>query len=280
MTPPSDAEPAVRTYCVDEAGDGTLFDRKGRVVVGNEGCSRFFMLGFADVGDPDGLGVRLSELRQLLLGDPYFKNVPSMQVQAGKTATHFHAKDDLPEVRREVYRLLLDEELRFFAVVKSKRRLLDYVRQRNLADPDYRYHPNELYDHLVRRLFKEHLHKAERCQVYFAKRGKSDRTRALRAALQSTHARFCRQHGVPPGSTLVSVEACRPRDCAGLQAADYLLWALQRLYERGEDRFVELMWAKFRLVHDVDDTRERQYGVYYTQRKPLNRAALEGLPGI
>jgi hypothetical protein len=40
------------------------------------------------------------------LADPYFKGVPSMQADAKKTALFFHAKDDLPEVRREVFRVL------------------------------------------------------------------------------------------------------------------------------------------------------------------------------
>jgi hypothetical protein len=71
-----------------------------------------------------------------------------------------------------------------------------------------------------------------------------------------------------------------PPASAGLQVADYFLWALQRLYEKREGRFVELLWSEFRLVHDVDDTREAQYGVYYTQKKPLTIAALEDLPGI
>jgi hypothetical protein len=29
------------------------------------------------------------------------------------------------------------------------------------------------------------------------------------------------------------------------------------------------------MVHDIDDSREAGYGVYYTQKKPLNAAALE-----
>ena len=37
----------------------------------------------------------------------------------------------------------------------------------------------------------------------------------------------------------------------------------------------------FHLVHDVDDTRQAPYGVYYTQKKPLILAALENdSPGI
>lgn len=62
---------------------------------------------------------------------------------------------------------------------------------------------------------------------------------------------------------------------------DYLLWALQRLYERGEDRYVELMWPAFRLVHDIDDTRETKYGEYYTEKNPLTLEVLkQRKPGI
>ncbi len=43
-----------------------------------------------------------------------------MQPKACKTVLTFHAKDDLPEVRREVLALLRSiEGLRFFAVVKD-----------------------------------------------------------------------------------------------------------------------------------------------------------------
>lgn len=46
-----------------------------------------------------------------------------MEPERGKTARFFHAKDDVPEVRVEVFRLLLAHELRFSAIVKDKREL-------------------------------------------------------------------------------------------------------------------------------------------------------------
>ena len=49
----------------------------------------------------------------------------------------------------------------------------------------------------------------------------------------------------------------------------YFLWALQRLYERGEDRYWKYVAAKVSLVHDVDDMRENEYGTYYTKKNPL-----------
>ncbi|MBM4466874.1 MAG: DUF3800 domain-containing protein [Chloroflexi bacterium] len=272
---------SVRHYFVDEAGDGTLFNGRGRIIVGTEGCSRFFILGLLDVANPDALALDMDTLRADLLADPYFKGVPSMQPEARKTALAFHAKDDVPEVRREVFKLLLahSHDLRFFAVVRDKSKVVEYVRQRNERDPSYRYNPNELYDYLVRRLCKNLLHKDDQYNICFAKRGKSDRTAALRTALETARHRFCVQWGIT-STALINVIPSTPPACAGLQAVDYLLWALQRLYERREDRYVELLWPAFRLVNDLDDTREARYGVYYSQKKPLTLAALENVPGI
>lgn len=145
-------ELSVLHYFVDEAGDPVLFDRRGRVRAGTPGCSQYFMLGNLDVEDPEELRLRLDTLRAELLRDPYFKGVPSMQPENRKTAVAFHAKDDNPEVRREVFRLLSQCELRFYAVVRDKRALVKSVKQRNRSDPAYRYNQNEQYDNLVSKI--------------------------------------------------------------------------------------------------------------------------------
>lgn len=271
--------PSIRHYFVDEAGDGTLFNTFGCIIVGTEGCSHFFILGLLDVSEPEALSHEMEELRAQLLADPYFKGVPSMQPETKKTALAFHAKDDIPEVRREVFNLLLRHKLRFFAIVRDKRKVVEYVRQRNERDPLYRYNPNELYDYLVRRLFKNLLHKDDEYNIHFARRGKADRTAALRHALETARQRFSTQSGISC-SAPIHVIPSTPPVCAGLQAVDYFLWALQRLYERREDRYVGLLWPAFRLVHDLDDTRQAKYGVYYSRKKPLKLAALQDLPGI
>ena len=147
MTPAD--RPSTLHFFVDEAGDPTLFDAKGRILVGQDGCSKTFIVGKLDVGDPAALQRALAQLRADLLADPYFKRVPSMQPERGKTALAFHAKDDVAEVRREVFKVLVGLDLRFYAVVRHKAALLDYVRQRNEREPGYRYRGDELYDTLV-----------------------------------------------------------------------------------------------------------------------------------
>jgi len=224
----------------------------------------------------------LEKLRSTLLADVYFKDVPSMQREARKTAVAFHAKDDLPEVRREVLTLLKNSPgLRFFAVVTDKMRVLEYVRQRNMRDSSYRYHPNEVYDYLVRRLFRDRLHKADVYNIYFAKRGKADRTESLVKAVERARERFYEKWGIVSNAA-VRISVGTPEQYAGLQAVDYFLWALQRLYERGEDRYLVYLWDAVKLIHDIDDTRRHKYGEYYNKSNPLTAESVKErkTPGI
>lgn len=272
--------PAKCHYFVDEAGDPTLFNRRKQVVVGVQGCSTFFMLGLLDVPAPEQMSQDLNDLRQTMLADPYFKGVPSMQPERRKTAVEFHAKDDIPEVRREVFSLLIRHDLRFFAVVRDKRRIADLVRKHNIEKPRYRYHPNQLYDRSVSRLFKDRLHKEDAYRIVFAARGTSDRTLALRKALESARQNFRRSWGVKAQAP-IEVVASVPVNEPSMQAADYFLWALQRLYERREVRYWEYLWPKVKLVHDIDDLGNHDYGEYYTQRNPLTLERLDKrAPGI
>ncbi|MEI4927436.1 hypothetical protein Q8G50_33510, partial [Klebsiella pneumoniae] len=79
--------------------------------------SRYFLLGKLEIANQSVLTQALTELRASLLADPYFNSVPSMTMEAAKTAVIFHAKDDLAEVRDRVFHLLVEHDVRFSAVV-------------------------------------------------------------------------------------------------------------------------------------------------------------------
>lgn len=274
MADATPSPPRTCHYFVDEAGDGTLFNKKKQIVVGQEGCSAAFILGVLEVADPNTLNDALEELRATLLADPYLAKIPSLQPAQKKTALAFHAKDDCPEVRREVYRLLMQHEVRFFAVVRDKAVIAAKVREHNKSTPTYRYHPNQLYDRCVSRLFKERLHKEESYLIQFSRRGNRARTEALQKAVEHARNNLRATWGIEATSP-IEIMAAKPADAGGLQAVDYFLWALQRLYERGEERYWEFVAAKASLVHDVDDTRVNDYGVYYTKSNPLKKESLK-----
>lgn len=74
-----------------------------------------------------------------------------------------------------------------------------------------------------------------------------------------------------------------PSASAGLQACDYLLWALQRFYERQEERYLHAMWPKFVRVLDLDAPAPKTKGkpvhggVEFNEKHPLT---LESRAGV
>ena len=300
MTPPFGNH-----FFVDEAGDLTLFDKKGRVVVGTEGVSRYFMLGVAELPDPDAAATALEALRRDLLADPYFRGVPSMQPDARKTALCFHAKNDVAEVRREVLRVIGRLGVRVQVAIRRKTELAaeaKALRARGLT-----LRPDDVYDDLVRRLADALPAKSGTNLIVFARRGKATRTAALVNALmyqqssapwphqvgfRSTEAEYAAfvagggltrllmtraavqgpqaGGGQPTGRFTPHLLASgQPHQFAGLQVVDYYLWTVQRFFERHEDRFFNLLAADFSLLLDVDDRRNTLGGEKYGEGNPL-----------
>jgi len=263
----------VTEYCVDEAGDSVLWGRRGKALIGTEGCSKYFILGMVQVTDAERLASEARELRSQILADAYFRGVPSLDPAKGRTAVAFHAKDDPPEVRRDFFKLLLQHEITFHAVVRDKRKVARIVRDSRMLHPNYLYNQNQLYDDLARRLFYDKLHLEDAYLILFARRGHSDRTRALQTALERAREKHCSIEGVASDAP-ITVHHAYPVERIELQAVDYYLWAVQRAYERGEDRYLSLIWPQVHCVWDCDDTREDKDGVRYTKEKPLDAAGI------
>ncbi|MEX0290144.1 MAG: DUF3800 domain-containing protein [Flavobacteriaceae bacterium] len=262
-------ESPAATYYVDEAGDGVLFARKGRLIINEPEARRFFILGMIRCAVDLDAEQKLEALRQSLLANPLYSGIASMAPEAKKTARFFHAKDDHNEVRARVYELLVKLDFKFFAVIKDMRQVLEYVKTRNQIDANYKYRPNELYDLTTRMLFKQRLHKQSTYRVTFARRGKSDRTKALKDQLTKARERFIEEHSLELENAHMEICPSYPWQSKCLQIADYALWALQRCYEKGEDRFLKAIWSKVSLIHDVDDPEGKSYGTYLTRNSPL-----------
>ena len=252
-------------FFVDEAGDLTLFGRRGRCLLGTEGVSRCFMVGLAHIPDPARLRQELDALRRELMADDYLKAVPSMRPEAGKTAVCFHAKNDCAEARREVFRLLVQHEIKVQVGIRRKSVLIGEARTRR------NWHANTVYDQIVTTLFKRALHKADSNVIVFARRGKAPREKALARAIRHAQENYLRDTGEPSDKP-TRIISSTPSEHAGLQAIDYFLWALQRMYERDEDRYFEFVKNHYRLIMDFDDRRGgTDYGRWYSDQDPLSR---------
>ena len=255
------------SYFIDESGDTTLFGRRGTIIVGTD-TSKFFMLGKIRVDDPLKLRTEMNQLRKDLLADPYFRDVPSMQPAAGKTALLFHAKDDVQEVRREVLKLLLQHDIKFYAVVRNKFDLATFDQQRTEQDSSYRFSELELYLSLTRELFARLRQFADTVNCVFASRGNVTRNAALRQSLKEADQEFELKFGFMRKHTM-NVEAKGSREDPCLQACDYFLWALQRHFEKDQSGYIEMLWQKVGEVVDLDSLHNGRRGTIYGPRNLL-----------
>ncbi len=121
---------------------------------------------------------------------------------------------------------------------------------------------NDVYDDLIKRLFRNRLHLADRTRIVIALRGTKDRKIALSRAVARARENFAAKFGDRDFGH-VDIETMQPHAHAGLQAIDYHLWALQRMYERGEGEYFEKLRPAYRLIMDLDDKRKASYGAWY-----------------
>ncbi|MDP9191055.1 MAG: DUF3800 domain-containing protein [Acidobacteriota bacterium] len=268
--------PASMHHFVDEAGDLTLFNRKRQVILGRDGVSDHFMLGVALIPDPAALDAAMARLRLELLSDPFLNRIPSLQPDRRKTACAFHAKDDVPEVRIRVFQLLATFEIKVFVAIRTKRVLVEQARALNrIGRP---LSENEIYDELFSKQFRNRLHLADVNEIVVARRGSKDRTKALMLAVLEAQTSFRAKAGEREFGK-VRLRTARPSESSGLQAVDYFLWALQRLYERREDRFFAPLARHYRLIMDLDDTGRRPNGEWYSNSNPLTLEKLKLVTG-
>jgi len=210
-------------------------------------------MGKLEVADPEALAVKLTDLRLELLADPYFAGVPSFKPERPKTAHGFHANNDLPEVRYMVFKLLreMGSDLRFHAVVADKTVLAKHETKRREQDSKARYQENSVYDGLIRELYGKFHRIADEYQIWIARRGKSDRNRALSEAIEHAERDFESKFGFGRNAEW-HINVSDPNSTVCLQAVDYFLWAVQRFYERQESRFLDMMWPQIGEIQDLD----------------------------
>ena len=127
---------------------------------------------------------------------------------------------------------------------------------------------------MIGKLFNERLRQHKEYNIIFSKRGKSKRLDTLMKLVETASGSSSQRQDIKDNAVL-NVSAATPKEYAGLQAVDYFVWALQRLYERDEERYLSYLWEAFRTVHDIDDTREDRNGIYYTQSNRLRAETLQ-----
>ncbi len=223
---------------LDEAGDMTFYG-KGRVpILGEQGVSNCFILGMVKFHtDIIPIREKLFEMQNSIPLNRYYSTVASVLKRVKKGGFYFHAKDDLPELRKEFFDFMLTLDFSFYAVVARK----------NYGIFERKHHgkSNEMYADLLSHLIEEEQDdESERIVYNIASLQSTTDFVNLKSAFEKAKTRFKQVNPTQEFGKKIDFNvqpfAIEPL----LSVVDYLCWAVQRKLETGEDRFINYMESK------------------------------------
>jgi hypothetical protein len=230
---------------IDEAGDSTFYLKGKRNALGTEGVSKVFILGMVKISESlENVRKVIKQLQSKIENDPFY-DVPSVQKKKAKAGYYLHATDDIPEVRKEFFDLINTIDCSFEAVVGRK--TIERFVTRHKEKEEYFY--ADLLSHLLKNKFSRH----EKLVLNISERGQSTKHTNLDLALKKAKQRFLEKNDESKLKTKVLFEVQNPTREPLLNLADYLCWAVQRVFEKGDIRYYNLIKEKISLVIDLYD---------------------------
>ena len=248
---------------LDEAGDTTFFG-KGRIpILGTEGVSNTFILGMVHFKEPlPPLRNRIKELQKTIESNEYYNSVMSVKKRIDKSGFYFHAKDDIPEIRKEYFDFILGISCSFQAIVGRK--II------SLFENTHQGKDTEFYADMLSHLIKDKLEKYPKLVLNIAERANSTAINNLEKGLEKAKKRFVLKNPEKSINSQISFNVHKYQNEPLLSVADYLCWVVQRVFERGEIRYYNYMMEKISLVVDLYDTKAYANSKnYYTKYNKL-----------
>ncbi len=265
----SDSDPVLPVTShrfLDEAGDTTFFG-KGRIpIVGREGVSLSFSIGMVKFnGDLNEIRDQVRALQNEILKDRYLNVIPSIRKKCQGKGFYFHATDDPPEVRERFFRFIEGLDCSVEVMVARKIPAL-FTTKHNGKDAEF-------YADLLSHLLKNKLRMDHKLVLNIAERGNSTKNANLERALVKATERHAKKHDLGDIACKVVFNVQNHHTEPLLNVADYLCWAVQRVFERGETRYYDFLSEKISLVVDLYDSPSYPGNRHYhTRKNPLTSA--------
>lgn len=249
---------------LDEAGDTSFFGKGKIPTIGKiEGVSLCFILGMVKFKEPlNEARNKVVSLQKEVESDSYYNAVPSIIKKKNKNGFYFHATDDIPEVREKFFKFLKNIDFSFEAV--AGRKIYDVFTKKHNSKEE------EFYGDILSHLLKNKFEIEGKLILTISERGASTKNNNLMKALEKARSRFSRVKPDKETKAEIVFNIQNPTREPLLTVADYLCWAVQRVFERGETRYYDFMQDKISLVVDIYDI-EKYAGNknYFNERNRL-----------
>lgn len=231
---------------LDEAGDTTFFGSGKVPIVGQKGVSLSFAIGMVKFGsDFVPLREQIKVLQRDIAADRYLNVIPSLAKKIGGKGFYFHATDDPPEVRERFFRFIDTVDCSCEVMVARKVPAM-FVARHRASDAEF-------YADVLSHLLKNKLKLGQKLVLNIAERGTSTKNTNLQRALEIALHRFAKKNPLEDVSSSVVFNVQNHYTEPLLNVVDYMCWAVQRVFERGETRYYDFLGEKIKLVLDLYD---------------------------
>ena len=247
-------------YFLDEAGNPTFFGKKRIPLrIGQEGVSNTFMVGMVYLnGYLDPLREKITALEMEVQNNTHYNSICSVQKRIEKGGFYFHANADTPELRKIFFDFLLEMDCRCEIVV-GRKDLKRFVRKHNSQEPEF-------YADLLSHLIQGELHINSNLVFNMAQLGNSTSQNNLLKGLEKAEQRFITNNPDKNANAKVRFHVWDYQDEPLLAVIDYLLWTVQRVFEKGETEYYDYLNEKIVKIIDLYDPNGAQI---YTIENPL-----------
>lgn len=120
---------------------------------------------------------------------------------------------------------------------------------------------NLFYSDLIIHLFKNKLHLADKNVICFASRGSQTKQKLLDDAIGAARSAFEKKWDTKVNSSSAQY-AQSPSGEPCLQIIDYMNWAIQRAFLRGDERYLKFVQAKISFLTDIYDFKKYPKNFY------------------
>lgn len=246
-------------FFVDESGDSTFYNKHGKFIVGAEnGSSKILMLGFIRTENPKSIRSAILELNNEIKNDAYLRGIPSI----GESVRAFHARGDSPEVKEKFFKRIVNLDFKAEFVVARK--------IESLFKNKYQGKESLFYNDLIVKLFKDKLHTSQKNIICFSARGNHTRQEPLSQAIAAARFAFEQRWGTKIDTQCIQL-AQTPSGEPCLQIIDYMNWAVQRAFIKGDDRYLKFVQKKISFIVDVFDFNKYPRNYYKGKDFEINK---------
>jgi hypothetical protein len=255
--------PVTEHRFLDEMGDSTFYGKGRRIIIGETGVSLSFGIGILKIKRPLGeVRAEVMQLQKEIEEDPLFNTLPSVIKRSQQGGFFFHACKDTPDVRSPFLKYIRSLPCELEAVVARK------IPAR--FEKSHHSQENEFYADLLSHLIKKRVKGSRKLVLNVAARGSSTRDKVFAEALSIANQRALKRWSQQDLNSHVVFNVQTPRTEPLLNVADYLCWAVQRVFEQGETRYYDYLQERIRLVVDLyDSDRYAGYQNHYDKKNPL-----------